>query len=1167
MILLFPDLDTLRLALTSGIVPADVTLAPAVASFDDKGQIFVEPSASITKTVAKNLDRIGVKGSKRHATDEPEAVSCWPQLLPVMREPATPQISNQAPVLFELEQADDLPTLVTEMLRLGNDRQGFRWFTDPHNQDGKRVLLRVIGPPYYTLLRALDKDASGTAGVVRAYVERAPRVWVEIGYSLPLAAQLRVADGQSLLIRAPREWVYLDDDTFNDVYDIMQFKLASAPVAWSESKTSQKMTVQLRLSPSSSTDVPELWVIRENAVEQLDALVRDSDDKLIQRLRFAVATDHNGNRTVILRVRPSKLSPPALTLDNAIAFKPFWKLPNLFLPLGKRLHPTLRRDSVRKLLADDPDQVVWLYPEGESGFTPEYVPDAAFRVLEDWVDYVIESEQHPLAAWIEATRFDFDAFICKDTGGPKPKPDKGDKESRSKDDDIKAPKGATIGKASKGKTASGKPAASAEFLPPPAEEKKPNEWKLRAQELENQFSAIEGPLDAPERVELWPELARAYAGAKNERDAAVCWLDALWDTDPMPAAWLGEWVRAELPAAGETIRADEFDKLLAQQGGQQEERRAVAAFLWLASQTPVPGWLANRLSAMQSYLEAHFQGLPVRAVWLTGYRLAQLSGADVLGLARVRDRLLQRLLSTGVTAEKDLPGFLRDSGAEDSDRRRSVRDEAAKLHMAVRAWLEVSAKEQKNEHLKANLPFVDLLFAFALAKLHEETQAKQLIEKARREMEGAIPAGGSSQADQAVIAAIVRNFLFRAFKARVDQALAAKPHTGQMPQEVLDALEEITKKSTSGPVNNPYNLAKYSIDRMRKESWIMEPQEKPDPYANWTKHSDLLKKEIADLHTVRDPGKLADRIRKLYKDGVAGKQLKEVQFYVLHEGLPLAAARVNEAFTVELLSQVAAALSGGTGGTAPEPADLPEKQGELLQRALSLAGHFNRDEIVKKLVDDFVALVHGKPEETRFKLVNVAAGQCISSLKRLGLTNEIDRFLVKLHSEVLRGASVAELRKKYAAKPELWSQILQTLLNLARGWLDFGLNDRAQPIIEEARNELLNPGGVNLQPPHYTALARAYVTTLGHAQPEYGLTRIVELFGKMDPKKITNTFTTAQFYSRLHLNLIEDVIKALVSDDSGIGASGRKWLDDDEYLVRRRIHDDMKRYLESSNLH
>src|SRR5215213_366561 len=245
MILLFPDTDTLRLAITSGVVPADVTLAPAAVSFDDQGKIYVEPTESLTKTVTKNLDRIGVKGSKRHASDNPQDVTCWPQLLPVTRDGTPPQISNQAPVLFELERAEDLPTLVSEMLRLGNDRQGFRWFDDG---DNKRVLLRVIGPPYYTLLRALDKSAGGATGAVRAYLENAPRVWVEVGHSLPLAKQLRVADKQSVLIRAPREWTYLDDAPFQDVYDMMQFKLPAAPVGWTESKSPKKMTVPLKLA-------------------------------------------------------------------------------------------------------------------------------------------------------------------------------------------------------------------------------------------------------------------------------------------------------------------------------------------------------------------------------------------------------------------------------------------------------------------------------------------------------------------------------------------------------------------------------------------------------------------------------------------------------------------------------------------------------------------------------------------------------------------------------------------------------------------------------------------------------------------------------------------------------------------------------------------------------
>ena len=114
------------------------------------------------------------------------------------------------------------------MLRLGNDRQGFRWLAADDGDD-ERVLLRVIGPPYYTLLRALDQTAAAPRATVRAYLEQAPRVWVEIGHTHPLAAQIRVADGQLLLIRAPRDWLYLADAPFQDVYEILQFKLPAAP--------------------------------------------------------------------------------------------------------------------------------------------------------------------------------------------------------------------------------------------------------------------------------------------------------------------------------------------------------------------------------------------------------------------------------------------------------------------------------------------------------------------------------------------------------------------------------------------------------------------------------------------------------------------------------------------------------------------------------------------------------------------------------------------------------------------------------------------------------------------------------------------------------------------------------------------------------------------------
>ena len=144
--------------------------------------------------------------------------------------------------------------------------------------------------------------------------------------------------------------------------------------------------------------------------------------------------------------------------------------------------------------------------------------------------------------------------------------------------------------------------------------------------------------------------------------------------------------------------------------------------------------------------------------------------------------------------------------------------------------------------------------------------------------------------------------------------------------------------------------------------------------------------------------------------------------------------------------------------------------------------------------------------------------------------------------------------------------VLQTLLNLAAGWLTFGLIEHAAQILDDARTELLSPSGLKLQQKDYTELAQAYVRALGHGPSDTGLSRITELFRKMDPTKVNNTFTTAPHYSRLHLNLVETVIQAVVSDEFALAEAGRRWLDDDEYLVRRRIHGDMRSNLDRSGL-
>lgn len=1175
MILLFPDTDTLRLAVTSNLVPAAVTLAPAAVTADEQGRVYVEPSVSVPRTLGKTLDRLGVKGSKRHGLGTPRDVTSWLELLPLTKAAGTPAIAAQQPVLFELEDADDLPGLVSEMLRLGNDRQGFRWFTRPDDADRHRVLLRVIGPPYYTLLRALDRPA---AGGVRAYLEAAPRVWVELGHQHPLAHQVKLAEGQTALIRPPADWLFLDDAPFRDVYELLKFDLPAGPVVWEEGETADTIEVPLKLAGGNAADVPELWVLREDGVGQLDALVRDADDRLIERLTFAVADDPSGRRTVVLRTRPSKLAPPELALENAVGFKPFWKLPNLFVPAGKRLHPTLRRETVRSLLADDPEQVVWLYPDGAGGFTPEMVPDAAFRPLDNWVDYVIEAEREPLAAWIGATRFDFDHFVCHE-GGPKPKPPAEPKEPKGKETDAGPKGGKAAGPATKPKGVV-KAAAPAAFEPLPAEAQPVSAWKARREELEKEFLAADGPLDAPARQALWPELGTANAGEGVQSEAAVCWLNALWDADPSPAGWLDGWDRSERPAAPGPMTADEFDKRLTGKTGSAADARAVVAgFLRLAGQTPVPAWLGSRLPKVRAFVEQHEGSLPVRAVWLAGYRAAQLSGADVLGLARVRDRLLNRLLAEGLSAERDLPGFLRFAGRHDAERLRVVREKVLDLHGAARRW---------SDGVAVNKPYVDLLFAFALAKLGEATAATTLLDQAGKVLVTPEPADWGSHAKfDDTVRSLANNLLFRGFKYRVERALRAEPTGGPLPPDVLataDALEargnELAARAKAKPqaggpsqTDPPPKRARYVFNRMRQDSHVLEPDEQRDPYAVFTAEQlDPMHRAVLDLGAVRDPAALAEKARRMYRQGHPGKPVEEVRFELLHEVMMLS-PRAGEAFSVELLAAVPAVLKSpaAAGGKPPDSDGVLKKQGQLLERSLFVAAHFGRADTVRGLVGEFTALLRAKPEAARVKLINFAAGPSLRSLRKLGMRDEIDRLLTQIQSEVLRGATLAELRNRYSTGPITWRSVLQTLLNLATGWLASGLDDHAAPILDAARAEVLR--SLAVPPPTPPAphkdvveLTRAYVAACGQARSGAGLARIAELFEKADPAAVPNSWTGNICYSRLHLMVVEEVVLALVNDDAGLGSAGRRWLDEDEYLVRKRVHADMDRLLKTSAL-
>jgi cellulose synthase operon protein C len=738
MLLHFPTLDVLRLALSTGAIPAEVAAAPVEAHTADDDSIVVEaalPTASVKALQA--LGAVKVRTSALPRTTLPN----WLALLPLARR--EPALGDKTPVVFELESGPRLAEVVAEILRLGNDRQSFRHLT---SGESNRTLLRVLGPPYYTLLRALDTETRDTESrndnprPLMAFVEQVPRVWVQLGYEHPLADRLEVPPGKWLFVRPLRAWEWIDEGAFQDIYGALEFPLPAVDSAWHDQPLSEQIAVPLRLTSMAETDPAELWVLSHNATQQIEQLVGASDNELIARLAFAVVQKNEPAASevsppperiplVLLRVRPSKLPPPVLVLDG-VACRSYLNLPNLFVPVGRRLHPPLRRDVVTRLLAADSGRLVWLEPGSAGQFHPRSIPDGAFRPLSAWVDYVLDQQHEPLAAWTAAHQFDFAGFVCREEEQPRDRPPR--KAERPTDPrPASSPAPSTQASTTLEDELIFAEVVEKELVPPVELARavpQPSELQQRLSAAENQFLAIDGPLDSPERALLWREMAHLNGALDRRLDASLCWSQVLWE---QPAAhrdaavtWLGH-----LGENGSGLRAAATDKLRAlAEGGLPERLELTQLAAQLVRQAtdnskqPENHFSPEQLSIAGQVLARHEQILPIRIAWLAWVAIAELSHGDTLALARARDRLLERLFQQGLTAEHDLPGFLRAGSGADADRQRVLGERLRSLRDEVVEWI-----HEPPSPLAQTRRYAELVFAYGLARLGETAEAERIV--------------------------------------------------------------------------------------------------------------------------------------------------------------------------------------------------------------------------------------------------------------------------------------------------------------------------------------------------------------------------------------------------------------------------------------------------------
>jgi hypothetical protein len=1129
MILKFPNLNTVRLAMTASVMPAAVVQAPVVGGFDDQGRLWVECKGLLARTVQSELRRIGVVFSQAGVIPVAAEFGSWLELVPLQPDPKPPDHPEQLPVVFDLASGEELSRVIFEILRLGNDRQSFRWLG---SDDGDaRALLRVVGPPYYSLLRAIDRDGKASDPV--AYIERAPDVWVELGQTHPLLDLIKPPAGKLLFLRAPREWTLLDNVPFRDIYDEMEFALPDRSVAWRDKPMPAKMIVPLTLRSGGPLTGAQLWELTGDAEAELNRFVQNADERLLTDLAFAVG-ERDGRTTIVVRARHSRSAPPELVL-SATPYRCHQGLPNLFLPLGAQLHPPLRRDVVRKLLADDTDCVVWLAPGDDGSFTPQQIPENAFRPLTDWVAYVLDRAAEPLQAWMQALRFDFEPFVC-DEDTPEPK--------KPREPQEKRPKGRKERAVDSSEPIPGSPAVDPanptekvlqtapviEF----AADLAPMEPAAAQQELratEEQFRSCGGDLDAPERRKLWPQLARLNAAVSAPADAGLCWLSAMWFHDEVPAAWARAWLQVE------TAATPNLDAILSLSDPTAADLRPLAAYVvWASVQAAPPQPLLDRLHAVQRFLEKHEGMLPVRAVWLVWRSLVRLVQGDMLALARARDRLLERLYQSGLRPETDLPGFLRFFGRPTHQPYLGLRQWLTQLCELAHMWAEENGHRADNDEV---LPvptrgYIDLLFAFGLARLGEHDACRALLRR-----------GAEHLRDKAPVHVCLQN----AFEYRIRQALEGKPHTGPLPDEQRQAIRRLPRKDESG--FDP----RYVADRLLCQLRVLDPdQESDDPYRHIYAKSNPLERSLVELTDLVDRGVIAAGLEALWQNSPNGAKGDTAREQILREALNQA-PRVGEEFARKMLGRTATLLESAP---FPPPGDY-EIRGyvKLLEKALLVAAHFDRVEHLQSLVARFKVLLELRVRPAVLRDVVTTANRCFRSLRRIGMREDVEGLLSVMDEVVLGGRDPAQINpSELAGEPN----VLLALLELAGGWYSFGRNAQAQPILDVTRALLIGKEIQRKSPDNHKLVTCAYVAAVGQGPVDLAEARLEDLLTHL--RGVRDEYAPSKYQIRQRqLEVIDAVILAMTRDDFALGASARRWLEDDELLVRKRIHQDVRAVL------
>ncbi|MBT3223226.1 MAG: hypothetical protein HN348_29480, partial [Proteobacteria bacterium] len=491
--------------------------------------------------------------------------------------------------------------------------------------------------------------------------------------------------------------------------------------------------------------------------------------------------------------------------------------------------------------------------------------------------------------------------------------------------------------------------------------------------------------------------------------------------------------------------------------------------------------------------------LGVRSLWLGRFALASLVGGDSLGLSRGRDRLLSHL-QRGLSVERDLPNFLRFLG-------RGSRGDAATTTVLVKHLDDLVDRYQKTKRRRSVMeahpsltdPYVRLVFAWGFARLGRVDRARTMRDEALDSLDTKDSIHGVSAAS---------------YSARIQQALEGMPPESPLPVEIR------------GQMNSLDVFVRYKVDRLRQASRILEPQERLDPatafqVASETGEQDPRGPEFSQLRGMHDVGQLVEAIEAILTAAHSAPVKDRARLYDgAMDFFPLLPAGRVSPWLDELTSRFD---------------DIePVYRALLMEEALMLSGFFGRIELATLLINSLRGLLKSLDAATTTEIASKLGG-CLRALRRFGLREAAASLL-----DTLGGAVTGESHEALIGR-----------LNVAAGMAFLGNLESAKPAFEAAFKALKG----KLLVAERLKITRALADALTQTPQEYAVQGMNTLETQLP--QITDSLATNSHFCLTVVEFIECLVLGYVSEDLALGELGRRWLDEDEYLVRRRVHRDL----------